>query len=81
MMFINKIKNDILDILNILHNNGYAHTDIKPKNILINIPKLESKLIYEQILELHEKLKKKKDKKKNWQKLRCSCAEAKIFQI
>ena len=63
MIFINKIKNDMLNILNILHNNGYAHTDIKPENILINIPKLESKILYEQIYGLHDKLKKNKSKK------------------
>lgn len=61
--FIDKIKNDIIQILNMLHNNNYAHTDIKPENILINIPRLESKIIYEQICVLHDKLKKNKSKK------------------
>ena len=61
--FIDKIKNDIIEILNILHNNNYAHTDIKPENILINKPRLESKIIYEEIYKLHEKLKKNKSKK------------------
>ena len=63
MIFIDKIKNIIEDILVKLHNNRYAHTDIKPENILIDIPKLESKIIYEQIISLHDKLKKTKNKK------------------
>ena len=63
MIFIDKIKNIIEDILIKLHNNGYAHTDIKPENILIDIPKLESKIIHEQIISLHDKLKKQKNKK------------------
>jgi len=63
MIFINKIKDIIIDILNILHNNNYAHTDIKPENILIDIPRLESKIIYEQIYTIHDKLKKNKNKK------------------
>lgn len=63
MIFIDKIKNIIEDILIKLHNKGYAHTDIKPENILIDIPKLESKIIHEQIISLHDKLKKQKNKK------------------
>lgn len=63
IIFIEKVKNDMEIILNKIHNNGYAHSDIKPENILIDIPKLESKIIYEQILSLHDKLKKTKNKK------------------
>ena len=61
--FINKSKNNLLDILKKLHDTGYAHTDIKPENILIDIPRLESKIIYEQILNTHDKIKKIKNKK------------------
>ena len=49
ILFINKIKNNIINILEHLHNRGYAHTDIKPENILVDIPRLESTIIYERI--------------------------------
>ena len=59
-IFINKIKNIIIQILDKLHNNNYAHTDIKPENILIDLPRLESKILYEQIYKQHDILKKNK---------------------
>jgi len=52
----------ILSSINILHKNNYAHTDIKPENILIDIPRLESDIILNKIKISHEKyimLKKK----------------------
>lgn len=63
MLFIDKIKNIIINILEQLHNKGYAHTDIKPENILVDIPRLESILIYERIKTEHNKFKKFKNKK------------------
>jgi serine/threonine-protein kinase SRPK3 len=48
--------------INVLHKNNYAHTDIKPENILIDIPRLESNIILNKIKQSHEKytiLKKK----------------------
>lgn len=63
MLFIKKINDIIITILKQLHNKGYAHTDIKPENILIDIPTLESSIIYERIKTEHNKLKKFKNKK------------------
>ncbi len=63
--YINFIYNSIINIsssINILHKNNYAHTDIKPENILIDIPRLESNIILDYIKKAHEKysiLKKK----------------------
>jgi len=57
----------VINSLNKLHEYNYSHTDIKPENILINIPKLENKIIFEQIKIAHEKniMLKKKGKIKN----------------
>jgi serine/threonine protein kinase len=63
ILFINKIKNIIINILDHLHNKGFAHTDIKPENILVDIPRLESTILYERIKSEHNKLKKLKNKK------------------
>jgi serine/threonine protein kinase len=63
ILFINKVKDIIIDILNKLHIKGYAHTDIKPENILTDIPKLETTLLYEQIKLIHNKNKKQKNNK------------------
>jgi serine/threonine-protein kinase SRPK3 len=63
--YINFVYKSIISIsssINILHKNNYAHTDIKPENILIEIPRLESYLILDKIKQAHEKysiLKKK----------------------
>ena len=63
--YITFIYNSIISIyssVNILHKNNYAHTDIKPENILIDIPRLESNIILDKIKQSHEKysiLKKK----------------------
>jgi len=63
--YINFVYKSIIDLsssINILHKNNYAHTDIKPENILIDIPRLESNIILDHIKKSHEKysiLKKK----------------------
>jgi serine/threonine-protein kinase SRPK3 len=60
--FIFKSIISISSSINILHKNNYAHTDIKPENILIDIPRLESNIILDKIKQSHEKyaiLKKK----------------------
>ncbi len=63
--YINFVYKSIINIcssINVLHKNNYAHTDIKPENILIDIPKLENNIILDNIKKSHEKysiLKKK----------------------
>jgi serine/threonine protein kinase len=63
--YINFVYKSIINIsssINVLHKNNYAHTDIKPENILIDIPRLESNIILDKIKQSHEKysiLKKK----------------------
>lgn len=53
--FVYKSINSISSSINILHKNNYAHTDIKPENILIDIPRLESIIILNKIKQSHEK--------------------------
>lgn len=60
-IFITKIQSVIINILENLHKNGYAHTDIKPENILITIPRLESTIIHERIKAIHNQFKKQKN--------------------
>ncbi len=62
--FINKIKNKLENILIIMHSHNIAHTDIKPENILIDIPRLDTLILIEQIKDLHNKNKKKFNNKK-----------------
>jgi len=57
--FLIKSKNTILNSLEVLHNNNYVHSDIKPENILIDIPRLDTLIIFEQIKNKATELKKK----------------------
>jgi serine/threonine protein kinase len=57
--FLVKAKNTIIDSLKMLHNNDYVHSDIKPENILLDIPRLDTLIIYEQIKNKANELKKK----------------------
>lgn len=72
--YVNFIYNSylkLINILQILHMNGYCHTDIKPENILIDLPVLENKLYLNKIKETHINLiaKNKKSKIKNFNKV------------
>jgi len=60
--FVYNIVSKLMLSLTKLNECGYAHTDIKPENILINIPTLESMLISEY---MHKTHLKKIDIKKN----------------
>ena len=44
--FLIKSKNTILNSLEVLHNNNYVHSDIKPENILIDITNNQKNHIY-----------------------------------
>ncbi len=69
--YVNFIYDSYIKVHNLLHNlheHGYAHTDIKPENILIDIPVLENKLYLDKILNIHSNLEKK-GKNKNLIKL------------
>jgi serine/threonine protein kinase len=57
--FIHRTHDKLTNILNIMHSNNIAHTDIKPENILIDIQRLDTLILIEQIKDLHNKLKKK----------------------
>lgn len=68
--YVNFIHNTYLklnNLLNNLHKYEYCHTDIKPENILIDIPVLENNLYIERIKKIHNDLilNKKKNKKTN----------------
>lgn len=64
--YVNFIHDSYIKINNLLcnlHKCGYAHTDIKPENILIDIPVLENKLYFAKILNIHNNLEKKSKNK------------------
>ena len=46
----------LTELIEQLHKNGYCHTDIKPENILIDIPVLENNLYLNKIKKIHSKL-------------------------
>lgn len=73
--FINKTKNKLENILNIMHSHDIAHTDIKPENILIDIPRLDTLILIEQIKNLHNNIKKKYNNKKIIVILKQKCEE------
>jgi len=73
--FINKTKNKLENILNIMHSYNIAHTDIKPENILIDIPRLDTIILIEQIKNLHNNIKKKFNNKKIINILKQKCEE------
>lgn len=52
------------NLLNNLHKNGYCHTDIKPENILIDIPVLENNIYLNKITTIHNDLISCNKKKK-----------------
>lgn len=58
--FLVKSKNTLLESLNILHDNNYVHSDIKPENILIDIPRLDTIILFEQIKNKSYELRKLK---------------------
>jgi serine/threonine protein kinase len=51
--FLVKVKNNLLTILEKLHKNEYIHTDIKPENILIDKPRVDTLILFEQIKNKH----------------------------
>jgi len=61
--FLVKSKNTLLESLNILHDNNYVHSDIKPENILIDIPRLDTIILFEQIKNKAYELRKLKHSK------------------
>ena len=61
--FLVKSKNTLLESLNILHDNNYVHSDIKPENILIDIPRLDTIILFEQIKNKSYELRKLKHSK------------------
>jgi serine/threonine protein kinase len=66
--FIYRANKIILTIIDTMHKHNFSHTDIKPENILIDIPKLDSMILYNKIKQVHNDLKsalKKKGKLKN----------------
>lgn len=66
--YINFIYESIKKINNtlyILHSYNYAHTDIKPENILIDIPNYENKILQKEIKIKHDQFKNKNKKNKN----------------
>lgn len=58
--FLVKSKNTLLESLNILHDSNYVHSDIKPENILIDIPRLDTLILFEQIKNKAYELRKLK---------------------
>lgn len=77
--YINFVHNTYLklnNLLNILHKYEYCHTDIKPENILIDIPVLENNLYLNQITKIHNDLILKKKKITNLSKtLQIECKQ------
>jgi len=63
--FLYRIITDLTIIITKLHTYEYSHTDIKPENILIDIPNYENKIILETIQKFHSNILKKKGKAKN----------------
>ncbi len=66
--FLYRANKIILSIIDIMHKNNFSHTDIKPENILIDVPKLDSMILYTKVKQKHNDLKsmlKKKGKLKN----------------
>lgn len=65
--FIHKSITNITLIVTKLHEFGYSHTDIKPENILIDIPNYENKILITEIQKIHNNIisLKKKGKIKN----------------
>lgn len=61
--FLVKSINTLLESLNILHDNNYVHSDIKPENILIDIPRLDTIILFEQIKNKAYELRKLKHSK------------------
>ncbi len=60
--YINFLYNGVIDLLktlDILKNNNYSHTDIKPENILISIINYENSLLIKKINYIHMELKNK----------------------
>lgn len=74
--YVNFIYNSYLklnNLLNILHKYEYCHTDIKPENILIDIPVLENSLYLNKIINIHNDLIKNKKKKNLIKTLQIEC--------
>lgn len=62
--FIYESTKKINETLSILHSYNYVHTDIKPENILIDIPNYENVILQTKIKLIHNDLKNKKFKNK-----------------
>jgi serine/threonine protein kinase len=65
--FVYESTKKVNETLSILHSYNYTHTDIKPENILIDIPNYENIILQKEIKLKHDDLinKNKKNKNKN----------------
>jgi serine/threonine-protein kinase SRPK3 len=69
-------------LLNNLHKNGYCHTDIKPENILIDIPVIENHIYLDRIKKIHNDLISNKKNKNINKTLQIECKKLiNSFQI
>lgn len=76
--YVNFIHNTYLKLNNLLsklHKYEYCHTDIKPENILIDIPVLENNLYLERIKKIHNDLILNKKKKNLIKTLQIECKQ------
>lgn len=63
--FIIIVKNKLVNILQNMHSHKIAHTDIKPENILIDIPRLDTIILIEKLKDLHKNIQNKNKKNNN----------------